>query len=85
MEKVQWNSINKKQNGLKYLKNDKSFILPTPLFIIKGKRQVGKLPAYIYIQLYLYKAGMKILSIQNVWTVTEFHRHSPRSWIPEVI
>ena len=23
MEKVQWNSINKKQNGLKYSKNDK--------------------------------------------------------------
>ena len=24
MEKVQWNSIDKKQNGLKYSKNDKS-------------------------------------------------------------
>ena len=27
MEKVQWNSINKKQNGLKYSKNDKSSTL----------------------------------------------------------
>ena len=25
MEKVQWNSIDKKQNGLKYSKNDKSY------------------------------------------------------------
>ena len=28
MEKVLWNSINKKQNGLKQSKNDKSSILP---------------------------------------------------------
>ena len=28
MEKVQWNSIDKKQNGLKYSKNDKSSTLP---------------------------------------------------------
>ena len=28
MEKVQWNSINKKQNCLKYSKNDKSSTLP---------------------------------------------------------
>ena len=28
MEKVQWNSINKKKNGLKYSKNDKSSTLP---------------------------------------------------------
>ena len=28
MEKVQWNSIDKKQNGLKYLKND--IIHPPP-------------------------------------------------------
>ena len=27
MEKVQWNSTNKKQNGLKYSKNDKSSTL----------------------------------------------------------
>ena len=30
MEKVQFNSINKKQNGLKYSKNDKSSTLPCP-------------------------------------------------------
>ena len=29
MEKVQWNSIYKKQNGLKYSKNDKSSTLPS--------------------------------------------------------
>ena len=34
MEKVQWNSIDKKQNGLKYSKNDKSSTLP------RGKKQV---------------------------------------------
>ena len=28
MEKVQWNSIDKKQNGLKYSKNDKSSTVP---------------------------------------------------------
>ena len=28
MEKVQWNSIDKTQNGLKYSKNDKSSTLP---------------------------------------------------------
>ena len=28
MEKVKWNSIEKKQNGLKYSKNDKSSTLP---------------------------------------------------------
>ena len=28
MEKVQWNSIDIKQNGLKYSKNDKSSTLP---------------------------------------------------------
>ena len=28
MEKVQWISIDKKQNGLKYSKNDKSSTLP---------------------------------------------------------
>ena len=28
MEKVQLNSIDKKQNGLKYSKNEKSFTLP---------------------------------------------------------
>ena len=28
MEKVQWNSINKKQNGLEQLKNEKSSTLP---------------------------------------------------------
>ena len=28
MEKVQWNSIDKKHNGLKYSKNDKSSTLP---------------------------------------------------------
>ena len=28
MEKVQWNSIDKKQNGFKYSKNDKSSTLP---------------------------------------------------------
>ena len=28
MEKVQWNSIDKKQNGLKYSKKDKSSTLP---------------------------------------------------------
>ena len=28
MEKLQWNSIDKKQNGLKYSKNYKSFTLP---------------------------------------------------------
>ena len=28
MEKVQWSSIDKKQNGLKYSKNDKSSTLP---------------------------------------------------------
>ena len=28
MEKVQWNSIDKKQNGVKYSKNDKSYTLP---------------------------------------------------------
>ena len=28
MKKVQWNSIDKKQNGLKYSKNDKSSTLP---------------------------------------------------------
>ena len=28
MEKEQWNSIDKKQNGLKYSKNDKSSTLP---------------------------------------------------------
>ena len=28
MEKVQWNSIDKKQNGLKYSENDKSSTLP---------------------------------------------------------
>ena len=28
MEKVQWNSIDKKQNGLKYSKNDKSSTPP---------------------------------------------------------
>ena len=31
MEKVQWNSIDKKQNGLKYSKNDKSSTLPQDL------------------------------------------------------
>ena len=30
MEKVQWNSIDKKQNGLKYSKNDK----PSPDLIL---------------------------------------------------
>ena len=29
MEKVQWNSINKKQNGLKESKNDESSTLPS--------------------------------------------------------
>ena len=29
MEKVQWNSINKQQNGLKYSENDKSSTLPS--------------------------------------------------------
>ena len=28
MEKVQWNLIDKKQNGLKYSKNDKSSTIP---------------------------------------------------------
>ena len=28
MEKVQWNSIDKKHHGLKYSKNDKSSTLP---------------------------------------------------------
>ena len=28
MEKVQWNSIDKKNNGLEYSKNDKSSTLP---------------------------------------------------------
>ena len=32
MGKVQWNSINKKQNGLKYSKNDKSSTLPSTCF-----------------------------------------------------
>ena len=32
MEEVQWNSIDKKQNGLKYSKNDKSSTLPRVLF-----------------------------------------------------
>ena len=34
MEKVQWNSIDKKQNGLKYSKNDKSSTLPGSFDII---------------------------------------------------
>ena len=34
MEKVQWNSIDKKQNGLKYSKNDKSSTLPRQPCII---------------------------------------------------
>ena len=34
MEKVQWNSIDKKQNGLKYSKNDKSSTLPLPMPMI---------------------------------------------------
>ena len=41
MEKVQWNSIDKKQNGLKYSKNDKSSTLPrlnTQYWILKFKR-----------------------------------------------
>ena len=33
MEKVQWNSIDKKQNGLKYSKNDKSSTLPRDYLI----------------------------------------------------
>ena len=33
MEKVQWNSIDKKHNGLKYSKNDKSSTLPRTLSI----------------------------------------------------
>ena len=32
MEKVQLNSIDKKQNGLKYSKNDKSSTLPRRFF-----------------------------------------------------
>ena len=31
MEKVQWNSIDKKPNRLKYSKNDESSTLPRPL------------------------------------------------------
>ena len=33
MEKVQWNSINKKQNGLKQSKNEKSSTLPRQLLL----------------------------------------------------
>ena len=33
MEKVQWNSIDKNQNGLKYSKNDKSSTLPRYIYI----------------------------------------------------
>ena len=33
MEKVQWNSINKKQNGLRYSKNDKSSTLPSYILL----------------------------------------------------
>ena len=33
MEKVQWNSINIKQNGLKYSKNDKSSTLPRKYYL----------------------------------------------------
>ena len=33
MEKVQWNSIDKKQNGLKYSKTDKSSTLPAELTV----------------------------------------------------
>ena len=36
MEKAQWNSIDKKQNGLKYSKNDKSSTLPRDRFEIKS-------------------------------------------------
>ena len=37
MEKVQWISIDKKQNGLKYSKNDKSSTLPRPAQIISPR------------------------------------------------
>ena len=40
MEKVQWNSVDKKQNGLKYLKNDKSSTLPTTVIIYSWKCRV---------------------------------------------
>ena len=36
MEKVQWNSINQKQNGLKQSKNKKSYTLPWMPFWNEG-------------------------------------------------
>ena len=38
MEKVQWNSIDKKQNGLKYSKNDKSSTLPRYVKVVIQSR-----------------------------------------------
>ena len=41
MEKVQLNSIDKKQNGLKYSKNDKSSTLPRGLTLARAYRPFG--------------------------------------------
>ena len=37
MEKVKWNSIDKKQNGLKQSKNDKSSTLPRSAYLYLAK------------------------------------------------
>ena len=42
MEKVQWNSIDKKQNGLKYSKNDKSSTLPRMWNIMMASKDENK-------------------------------------------
>ena len=43
MEKVKWNSIDKKQNGFKYSNNDKSSTLPQGVYITKLKTYVSYL------------------------------------------
>ena len=44
MEKVQWNLNDKKQNGLKYSKNDKSSTLQRNIYIVKKYYQLLKVP-----------------------------------------
>ena len=64
MEKVQWNSNDKKQNGLKYSKNDKSSTLPRIKITLLSLQSKNKLEAPLGIPIF----AMSKLS-PNHWNV----------------
>ena len=70
MEKVQWNSINRKQNGLKQSKNEKSSILPRePELWLAGFRDrggLGKSVTQLWLQPKILTQGYRWLKEKHI-------------------